>query len=98
MSLSQLLQDPPYEFEQQDKQRAYEQVMICLSDTADNKLKDICSNLSTDQQDTLMRYLYKGLESCENSLKLLKWHGALSEVAGLGCIMRVLSEKRKRVL
>ncbi|KAJ3443182.1 arp2/3 complex 16 kd subunit p16-arc [Anaeramoeba flamelloides] len=98
MSLHQLLQEPPYDAEQQDKQRIYEQVINSLSDTADNKMKEVCSNLDTDQQDALMRYIYKGLENCDNSLKLLKWHGHLSDVAGLGCIMRVMSEKRKRVL
>ncbi|KAJ6241192.1 arp2/3 complex 16 kd subunit p16-arc [Anaeramoeba flamelloides] len=98
MSLSQFLENPPYEAEPQEKQRIYEQVINSLSDTADNKMKDTCNNLDTDQQDALMRYIYKGLENCDSSLKLLKWHGVLSEVAGLGCIMRVMSEKRKRVL
>ncbi|KAJ3426259.1 arp2/3 complex 16 kd subunit p16-arc [Anaeramoeba flamelloides] len=98
MSLTQFLENPPYEAQPQEKQNIYEQVINILGDTADNKMKDTCNNLDTDQQDALMRYIYKGLENNDNSLKLLKWHGVLSEVAGLGCIMRVMSEKRKRVL
>ena len=38
----------------------------------------------------LMKYLYRGLEGTECNAQLLRWHCALTEKAGMGCIMRAL--------
>jgi hypothetical protein len=46
--------------------------------------------LSEAEHDILMKYLYRGLEGTDSNAQLLKWHGALTEKAGLGCIMRAL--------
>jgi actin related protein 2/3 complex, subunit 5 len=54
----------------------------------------ILSSLTQDQQDLLMKYIYKGLESGTNSINLLKFHGKLLKIAGTGSIVRALSEKR----
>jgi len=42
----------------------------------------------------LMKYIYRGLEDGENSTALLKWHSAVAEKGGLGCIVRALAERR----
>lgn len=47
--------------------------------------------LSTPQQDTLMRCLYFAMQSsCIPSEIALQWHSALYEIAGSGAIMRCL--------
>ncbi len=56
----------------------------------------ILSNLTDPQIDILMKYLYKGLAFPEyfNSASLLSWHEKALERAGLGSIVRVLTDKR----
>ncbi|SOV02283.1 related to subunit of the Arp2/3 complex [Ustilago sp. UG-2017a] len=54
---------------------------------------------SLDQRDALMKYLYKGLElggegEGINCAVLLGWHERLTEVAGTGCIVRAMSDRR----
>ncbi|SYW81843.1 uncharacterized protein UHO2_00348 [Ustilago hordei] len=51
------------------------------------------------QRDALMKYLYKGLElggeeEGINCAVLLGWHERLTEVAGTGCIVRAMSDRR----
>ena len=50
--------------------------------------------LNDDQIDILMKYIYKGLATCENSNTYLRWHEAAKAKGGLGCIIRALAEKR----
>lgn len=56
------------------------------------------------QRDTLMKYLYKGLQlgATEsgaahgvNCAVLLSWHEKLTQAAGTGCIVRVMSDRRE---
>jgi len=57
-------------------------------------MKKQIESLSPDDLDVLMKYIYKGLEDGENSNALLKWHAAVSERGGLGCIVRAIAERR----
>eukprot|EP01115_Flamella_aegyptia_P004241 TRINITY_DN18576_c0_g1_i1.p1 TRINITY_DN18576_c0_g1~~TRINITY_DN18576_c0_g1_i1.p1 ORF type:complete len:94 (-),score=48.85 TRINITY_DN18576_c0_g1_i1:60-341(-) len=54
------------------------------------------SKLSSEEADVCMRYIYKGLESGENSNNLLKWHELLTKKEGLGCIVRALTVRPKQ--
>ncbi|KAH8833897.1 actin-related protein 2/3 complex subunit 5 [Flagelloscypha sp. PMI_526] len=54
--------------------------------------------LSPDSQDTLMKYLYKGMGmpgwgDISGSV-LLGWHEKLTEIAGTGCIVRTMTDRR----
>lgn len=49
----------------------------------------------TDTRCAALRYVYRGLETGEQSTQLFKWHASLTEKAGMGCIMRALSEKQR---
>lgn len=62
------------------------------------KMDDIISNLDQSLQDVLMKYIYRGFEqpSEGSSATLLLWHEKVYNVAGVGCIVRVLTD-RKRV-
>jgi actin related protein 2/3 complex subunit 5 len=54
----------------------------------------VIDGLSGEEQDALMRYLYCGLADREACSQLLEWHGALTEKAGMGCVMRALADRR----
>ena len=63
----------------------------------DTEMPTIIDALDQDARDALMKYLYKGLGVADNSGQLLKWHAQLTSKAGLGCIVRALTD-RKTVL
>ncbi len=48
--------------------------------------------LSDDNLDTLMKYVYRGLADAKDCSALLKWHAAVVEKAGHGCIIRAMTE------
>jgi len=41
-----------------------------------------------------MKYIYRGLAEAESCGTLLKWHGVVVEVAGLGPIVRAMTDRR----
>jgi hypothetical protein len=41
-----------------------------------------------------MKYVFRGLAEAESCAALLKWHGALVDVAGLGCIVRAMTDRK----
>jgi hypothetical protein len=52
--------------------------------------------LSVDEIDVLAKYLYKGLETGNNSPALFKWFSALqTRAGGLGHLVRVLTDENK---
>ena len=55
------------------------------------------NGLTPDQVDTLMKYLYRGLATYNNSNTYLKWHEAVFKKGGHGSIIRALSERRSVV-
>lgn len=69
-------------------------VVSVLAAIKEADMKKNVDNLNPDELDVLMKYIYKGLEDGENSTALLKWHAAVSEKGGLGCIVRALAERR----
>ena len=40
-----------------------------------------------------MKHVFKGMETQENSERLLEWHGQLYEKFGIGCIVRAINER-----
>ncbi|KAI9320170.1 actin-related protein 2/3 complex subunit 5 [Dichotomocladium elegans] len=91
------LDDPPYgRHLAQAKIISTQTVIDALNLVKANDIVSTISSLSIDQQDLLMKYLYAGLARPElyNSAVLLTWHEKLTEAAGVGCIVRVMSDKR----
>jgi len=73
-------------------------LLLILNSTKATDISGVLRNLDIDQQDTLMKYLYKGMGSQGladvNGSVLLSWHEKLTEVAGIGCIVRVMTDRR----
>ena len=59
-------------------------------------IENAVSGLDTNQQDTLMKYIYKGFsEGGEKEFAiLLSFHEKIYKLGGLGCIMRVLTDRK----
>ncbi|KAB7497615.1 Actin-related protein 2/3 complex subunit 5-like protein [Armadillidium vulgare] len=63
-----------------------------------SQMDQIITVLDSTMLDVLMKYIYRGFErpSENSSAILLQWHEKVYNVAGVGCIVRVLTD-RKRV-
>ncbi|KAJ8593739.1 ARP2/3 complex 16 kDa subunit (p16-Arc) [Rhizopogon salebrosus TDB-379] len=73
-------------------------VVSILNSTKSSEISNVVKALSQDTQDTLMKYLYKGMGmpgwGDVSGSVLLGWHEKLTEVAGTGCIVRVMTDRR----
>ncbi|KAF9167488.1 hypothetical protein DFQ27_001014 [Actinomortierella ambigua] len=96
-ALAKSLEDPPYgrDFDAA-KERNTQTVMDVLNSTKSSDVPQLVKELNPVDQDVLMKYLYKGMASPEqyNSGVLLAWYEKLFEVAGQGCIVRVITDRR----
>ncbi|CEG80218.1 Putative Actin-related protein 2/3 complex subunit 5 [Rhizopus microsporus] len=96
-ALTRALEDPPYgRHLEAAKTESTKMIAEVLNMFRAGDISDIVKSLNHEQQDVLMKYIYAGLSKPElyNSSVLLTWHEKLTEVAGNGCIVRVMTDKR----
>ncbi|PWN48307.1 Arp2/3 complex 16 kDa subunit ARPC5 [Violaceomyces palustris] len=102
-ALALVLTNPPYgPLLEEAKQITLATLLEILNSTKSSEISTTVKALDIDQRDNLMKYLYKGLElggsggekDGVNCAVLLGWHEKLTEVAGTGCIVRVMSDRR----
>lgn len=83
---------------QEEKDAALQLVLkVLLSVKQQSQVETLVKSLDNDQRDTLMKYIYRGFETPSegSSAHLLLWHEKVFEVAGVGSIVRVLSDRTK---
>ena len=82
---------------QEEKDFAASLVMKVLLSTKQNQVDAIVKTLDNDQKDLLMKYIYRGFESPSegSSAQLLFWHEKVFETAGVGSIVRVMTDRKK---
>jgi len=80
------------------KNLTLQSIVPILNSTKSTEIPNVVRSLSQDAQDTLMKYLYKGMGlpgwGDVNGSVLLGWHEKLTEVAGTGCIVRAMTDRR----
>ncbi|KAF9463407.1 actin-related protein ARPC5 [Collybia nuda] len=98
-ALSIVLENAPYGPNvDQAKEVTLQTLLTILNTTKSTEIPAVIKALSQDNQDTLMKYLYKGMAmpgwgDISGSV-LLGWHEKLTEVAGTGCIVRTMTDRR----
>ncbi|KAI5986684.1 actin-related protein ARPC5 [Pisolithus albus] len=98
-ALNTALDYPPYGPNVDEaKNLTLQTVVSVLNSTKGTEIPNVLKSLSQDAQDTLMKYIYKGMGmpgwGDVSGSVLLAWHEKLTEVAGTGCIVRVMSDRR----
>lgn len=80
------------------KDKALQLALRVLLSFKSNEIDEAVKSLDSPTLDVLMKYIYRGFElpSEGSSAQLLTWHEKTFAVGGLGCIVRVLTD-RKRV-
>jgi len=94
-----VLQDHPYGPNVDDAKNLTLQTLVSiLNSTKSTEVPTVIKALSSDAQDTLMKYLYKGMAmpgwGDVSGSVLLGWHEKLTEIAGTGCIVRVMTDRK----
>ncbi|CAF4760794.1 unnamed protein product [Pieris macdunnoughi] len=82
---------------QQVKDNALALTLKVLLAIKSAQIEDAVANLSVDDIDILMKYIYRGFEypSEGSSGHLLLWHEKAYNIGGSGSIVRVLSDRMK---
>ncbi|WWC70051.1 uncharacterized protein I206_103995 [Kwoniella pini CBS 10737] len=99
-ALNAILTDPPYgEGVDEAKNLTKNALLLILNSTRASEIPAILKSLGQEQQDHLMAYIYKGMAAIGQGSDvtgsvLLNWHSQLTEVAGVGCIVRVMTDRR----
>jgi len=98
-ALRTVLQDAPYGLGADEAKNVTLQTLLTiLNSSKSTEISGAIKQLSQDDQDTLMKYLYKGMAmpgwgDISGSV-LLGWHEKLTEIAGTGCIVRTMTDRR----
>ncbi|TEB33692.1 actin-related protein ARPC5 [Coprinellus micaceus] len=98
-ALAIVLENAPYGPNVDDaKDVTLQTLLSILNSTKSTEITPAIKALTPDAQDTLMKYLYKGMAlpgwgDISGSV-LLGWHEKLTEVAGVGCIVRTMTDRR----
>ncbi|KAK9318154.1 ARP2/3 complex 16 kDa subunit (p16-Arc)-domain-containing protein [Lipomyces starkeyi] len=96
-ALKAALDQPPYTSSEEIKKIHLATVLELLSTIKSSDMSRVVEKLSSEQRDTLIKYLYKGMSLPEThgiSGVLLAWFEKVTEIAGLGAIVRYLSDRR----
>ncbi|KAL7411697.1 actin-related protein 2/3 complex subunit 5 [Mrakia frigida] len=98
-ALTSLLANYPFGADHdQAKTQTLSTFILILNSTKSSDVANIVKGLTQQEQDGLMKFVYKGMEKPEllevNPSVLLTWHEKLTEVAGVGCIVRVMTDRR----
>ncbi|XP_073941717.1 actin-related protein 2/3 complex, subunit 5 [Choristoneura fumiferana] len=82
---------------QQVKDNALTLTLRVLLAIKSAQIEDAVANLSQDDIDILMKYIYRGFEypSEGSSGHLLLWHEKVYNIGGTGSIVRVLSDRMR---
>lgn len=76
---------------------ALNMVMRVLMSIKASQMEEAVNSLDRELQDILMKYIYRGFETPSegSSGHLLAWHEKVNAAAGVGCIVRVLTDKKR---
>jgi actin related protein 2/3 complex subunit 5 len=96
-SLKTALENPPVGTKNQEiKDFNGKVVLRAITSIPDkeSEIKKVVDSLDADQQDTLMKYLYRALGNATSCGTMLKWHGILVAAAGVGSIVRTMTDRK----
>ncbi|KAJ1414273.1 actin-related protein 2/3 complex subunit 5 [Ochromonadaceae sp. CCMP2298] len=68
---------------------------MVLSQVSESEIPALLKNLDLESCDVLMKYVYKLMGKSSNCAIMLKIHAQLVEKAGLGSIVRVMTDRKQ---
>lgn len=98
-ALQTILQNPPYGGDDETKNLNLKNFIEVISTIKSSDITPIVEKLSIDNQNVLIKYLYKGMgspigQSHGNGGVLLTWFEKTVEITGQGSIIRYIADRR----
>jgi actin related protein 2/3 complex subunit 5 len=94
-ALVEALTDPPVTSKDKDvKDMQASAVLRTMGSFKDKEIKKTVGKIPAELMDTLMKYIYRGLQTPSNASALLKWHMHATTRSGVGSIVRVLTDRK----
>ena len=97
-ALKAALQNAPYRSKGNAAVKATNLVVRVLSSVKSNEIPKTLDSLDIEESDTLMKYIYKGFSvglDGQQCASLLAWHEKVVSKRGMGCIIRVLADRKR---
>ncbi|CDH08345.1 probable Actin-related protein 2/3 complex subunit 5 [Zygosaccharomyces bailii ISA1307] len=89
--------NPPYGADNSTKTMYFHALLETLTQVRQADIASVVKQLQPQQQDVLMKYLYKGMSAPEGQRQggiLLAWFEKLTQVAGVRPVMHYLTDRR----
>jgi len=93
-ALQSAIANPPNAKDEKVKDLAGATVTQALAAIGEGDIAKTLNDLNAEEQNTVMKYVYKGMSLGANCAALLKWHSALYERNGAGIIMRAMVDRK----
>ena len=74
-----------------------EAVARAFNQTGTGEIQKVVNGLSSDEADTIMKYVYKAMERGESCDNLLKWNDLFFQKFGNGILVRAINDRRTPV-
>ena len=90
------LKSPPYRSKSAEK--ALNLVIRVITSIKTNDIPKSLQSLSSEDLDTLLKYVYKGFSASLDGQQcacLLSWHEKIVAKGGMGCVIRVLTDRKR---
>ena len=95
-ALKSALYNPPVSAKSSEiKDRNAANVERVLSAIADAEIPTIVDGLDSESLDNLMKYVYKFMQKSTNCSQMLKLHASITDKAGVGSIIRVMTDRKQ---
>ncbi|KAA0150309.1 hypothetical protein FNF27_04856 [Cafeteria roenbergensis] len=93
------LDSPPFGTKNKDLKTMNFDVVTAamLSARTDDAISKVVDELTMEECDLLMKFIYRGLSKGDQTLQFLKWHATTLAKAGPSSIVRVITDKRRVV-
>ncbi len=66
-----------------------------LAAVTEKEIPGLIDALDSESLDNLMKYVFKFMSKSSNCSLMLKLHESVTDKAGLGCIVRVLTDRKQ---
>ena len=88
------ISSPPRTKNQDVRDKVAETVVSVLASIKESQVPKFVEDLSPDERDQVMKYVFKGFATGENCSALLKWHAKIVEANGIGAITRSMTDRK----
>jgi len=86
--------NPPISKSEETKRIIVDALSSVFGAISVNDVDKVLGDLSPEELNTTMKFVFKCMATGQNCTQLLKWHGSLVDKCGVGIIMRAMVDRK----